>query len=791
MGAVFIGLLVIGAAGVVVVGAILGIVAFMRTRTNAKGRDAELLARLDYLELSVRSLIKRTKALEDTAKKSEKPAAEPEPVRPAPPPDEVPPISEVLLPVQEQRAAPAAAAPPALEAPSARSRRTDGSTLLPSDVSSPAAPSEGWGNFEEAVGKRWITWAGALVLFLGVGFFVKYAFDNEWLGPTARVALGILTGVALLVAGDRFVRRTWRALGLALLGAGIAVLYVSVFTAFSIYHLLPQEAAFGALVVVTMAGVALALLHDAVSVSVLSVLGGLLTPLMVSTGVNARDGLFAYLLMLDLGVIAVAFFRRWRALDALAFAGSWALFAGWFHEFYDASAVSPVLAWLAAFYLVFLILPFAWHLRRASPVTVERFLMALLNAAVAFGYAWKILNADHQAVLGFVAIGMSGCYVALGALARRRIPADGRSLLGFVSLAVTFLTMAVPLHLGLHGITLAWALEAPVLLYLGYRYAYSPLRAGAFLVLVVAVCRLFFAHWPLHEAYFTPVFNASFASALSVAAAGGAFALVHRRFAAAAGETDQLIKTAVAIAAGVLAVFLANAEAVSWFRFALMEGLARDAPAVVWAAGAMAFYAAGRRLGSAGARLTGVLMLVAAAGGAARAYLDPYGTPQAIVVNARFAAALVVALSCFAYAWLIRRSPEADSDRAFSPALSGAGAVFLLCLFSAEAWSYFHGTAGDRAHAEWTAQMALSIVWGGYAASCLVAGFARRVRPPRLAALALFGLTALKLVVVDMATVRQIYRIVSFIVIGMLMIGASYLYHRLEVRLTQPTDDKK
>jgi uncharacterized membrane protein len=186
-----------------------------------------------------------------------------------------------------------------------------------------------WAGLEERAGKRWMTWAGALVLFLSVAFFVKYAFDNQWLGPTGRVVLGIMAGIAMLVAGDRCLRMGMWPFGQGLIGGALAILYVSLFAAFSLYRLLPQTAAVGGLVMVTAAGVALAVLHDAIPLSILAVLGGFITPLLVSTGKDPRDALFCYVTLLDLGVLGVAFFKRWRTLDVLAFVGTWALFTGW------------------------------------------------------------------------------------------------------------------------------------------------------------------------------------------------------------------------------------------------------------------------------------------------------------------------------------------------------------------------------------------------------------------------------------------------------------------------------
>jgi len=166
---------------------------------------------------------------------------------------------------------------------------------------------EGWASLEVKLGKQWMTWVGAVVLFLSVGFFVKYAFEHKWLSETARVILGVIAGLSALGVGERFIRRGMRALGQGLVGAGLAILYVSLFAAHGLYGLLPQAVTFILMAIVTAGGVVLAVVHDAVAVSFLAVLGGLLTPVMLRTGQDSRDALFAYLVLLDLGVLGVAF----------------------------------------------------------------------------------------------------------------------------------------------------------------------------------------------------------------------------------------------------------------------------------------------------------------------------------------------------------------------------------------------------------------------------------------------------------------------------------------------------
>jgi uncharacterized membrane protein len=99
-------------------------------------------------------------------------------------------------------------------------------------------------------------------------------------------------------------------------------------------------------------------------------------------------------------------------------------------------------------------------------------------------------------------------------------------------------------------------------------------------------------------------------------------------------------------------------------------------------------------------------------------------------------------------------------------------------------FTFARTTITDHSRARWVGHMSLSLVWSLYATAALTLGFRLRVRPLRLCALALFGVTAVKLAIVDIAHVQQIYRIISFVVLGALMIGASYLYHRIERRLS-------
>jgi uncharacterized membrane protein len=701
------------------------------------------------------------------------PAAAPEPAA-APPPGTVPEPSAPLP-------APAPAVPGAAAAVSAPP---------------PAAPArvvdkERWQRFEERVGKRWMIWAGMVVLFLAAGFFVKYAIDNKWLGPTGRVVLGILAGIALLVGGDLSARRAMRALGQGLMGGGLAILYVSLFAGFSLYDLFPQAAAFLSMIAITTAGMTLAILHRAIAVSILAVLGGMATPVMVSTGQDARDVLFAYLTLLDLGVLGVMFFKRWKALDILAFVGTMSLYAGWYGKFYKDASLLPAMGWLGGFFVIFLLAPFVYHLRGRSKIDVDRFILALANAAASFVFAYLMLSEKHPHALGFVALVMSCCYIVLGTVTRRRL-ADARSLFGFVALSVVFLTLAVPLHLKLSGITLAWAAEGPVLLFLGYAYRYMPVRIGGFLVLLCAVGRLIFYHMPLHEDPFVLLFNTRFASVLFVPLAGFSYAIIHHWRRSDSCAADRVFKHVSAILSGLLLVAAVQEEFRLWLVFDERGFTSWAVVDLAWAAGAASFLAAGIRFRALSSRITALPLMVIAAVAALVSFADDDPGRYLLLVNVRFAGALAAAAMFFACGFVLIRCGEIcrRGEQVVSKIVLGAGLLFLLTILTIEAFTYTRAVVADPERAGWMSMMAISIVWSVFAAVLLAAGFWKRVRAMRFSALGLFFLTALKVAALDMASVKQIYRIISFFALGILMTGASYLYHVVEKSMKKSSGEK-
>ncbi len=171
---------------------------------------------------------------------------------------------------------------------------------------------------ETRIGLNWINIVGVVTLIIGAAFFFKHAVDNNWVGPGARVALGIVAAMISLLFGDLMWKKGQKIFGQGITGLGLALLYLSFWAAFGVYHLIPQPASFLLMVLTTAAAVVFAMRYESQVIAVLGILAGYWTPGALSTGEPHPWILFNYVFLLNLGCMALTRMRRWAALEYLA-----------------------------------------------------------------------------------------------------------------------------------------------------------------------------------------------------------------------------------------------------------------------------------------------------------------------------------------------------------------------------------------------------------------------------------------------------------------------------------------
>ncbi|MEO6363352.1 MAG: DUF2339 domain-containing protein, partial [Caldimonas sp.] len=415
--------------------------------------------------------------------------------------------------------------------------------------------------------KRWlfggntIVKAGIGILFVGLAFLAKYASEHAHLPVEVRLAAIGGAAVALLAFGWSL--RTRRPdYAQVLQGGAIAVLYLTLFAAFRFYGVLSATPAFVLMVAVAGLAAALAVLQDARALALIGALGGFATPLIVSTGSDNDVALFAYYLVLDAGIAAVAWSKTWRSLNLVGFVATFVVATAWGVLKYQPDDLATSEAFLVAFFLLFVVI-LVLPARRAAltPDAPSTRHATWVNSTLLFGLPTVVFALQYGLVRGipfataFSAAVLGGFYVAL-AFGMKKRPELGLTFDASLAIAAIFLTLVIPFALDERSTAGAWALEAAGLIWIGLRQQRRLPRAFGYLLFAVAGLAMLFAH-DLHGAP-TELLNAYLFNGLMAAAAALAAAFFVRRQVASGGVLRAGEETAEPLLIGLGTLWLAS-----------------------------------------------------------------------------------------------------------------------------------------------------------------------------------------------------------------------------------------
>lgn len=370
-------------------------------------------------------------------------------------------------------------------------------TIAPPKKVLPKAPPptffERHPDMEKFIGENLVSKIGIAVLVLAIGFFVKYAIDQNWIGPVARVAIGILCGGILTALAHRF-RNTYRGFSSVLAGGGIAVFYFTITLAFQQFQLFSQTAAFVIMIVITIFAVALSLLYHKQELAIIALIGGFLAPFLVSSGEGNYKVLFTYLILLNTGLLVIAYNKAWRLLNFLNFVftifmfGSWLLFLD-----YDESAITFKNGFLFAtvFYLLFFTINIVHNIRERKKFIASDFGILLANTALYFGAGiYCLTKMDTAEFKGMFSASMGVLNLSVSYFLFRKQKVDANILYLLIGITLTFISITAPIQLHGNYITLFWASEAALLYWLFTKSKLSIIQYSSGLVWVLMLISL-------------------------------------------------------------------------------------------------------------------------------------------------------------------------------------------------------------------------------------------------------------------------------------------------------------
>lgn len=393
------------------------------------------------------------------------------------------------IPVQEAGPAPLPAAPelpvepPALLQPTIAAARDDRS-------------------LESRIGSQWFNRVGILAVLIGMAWFLKLAIDNHWIGPAGRVIIGLIAGGALIGWSERFRNRGFATFSYSLKALGSGILYLSLWAAYGLFALISSSTAFGAMIVVTAFNGYMCWVQNSELLALYAIVGGFSTPLLLSNGENHEVTLFSYLLLLNVAVLILVVLRPWSRLLFGAFLGTVLFFLGWSIRFYSDAQFERTTFFLSVFFLIFAFAPRLVRLPDSGESLAGADGLAvigipLLNAALGFlGFYAMLQSREAPWAEPWVAVAFGAFYLLILRLPSRGALRTNPSALSalHLTIAVAFLTIAIPLKAHGRWITVGWLVEGAALLWLARRVASRLLRGLALLALILGLGALIVIH---------------------------------------------------------------------------------------------------------------------------------------------------------------------------------------------------------------------------------------------------------------------------------------------------------
>lgn len=637
-------------------------------------------------------------------------------------------------------------------------------------------------NYEKFIGENLFGKIGILIFVIGIGFFVKYAIDKDWINETMRTVLGFLVGSALLGVAERL-QKKYRTFSSLLAGGAFAVFYLTVAIAFHYYHLFTQTTAFVILIGVTVFMTVLSVLYDRRELAITSLVGGFLAPFIVSTGEGSYLVLFTYISILNLGMFGLSIYKKWGELPVISFVFTYLVLSAYvgksdIGDFLPDSIIMSghMLIFATLFYFIFL-LPVISILR----VEGKNMSMVLLSLVIVNNFLYLAFGLTflHGMYLPFKAAGLLSLFIAIVNLILiiwlRKKNENYKFLIhAMLGLVLTFVSITIPAQLEGNYITIFWASEMVLLLWL---YIKSRIRiyeyASFILIGLTFISFLMDMAAVVNAENNGPIFfNGSFATIFYMALALGAFALLMYRHRTFFATVPQILHyNSFQVLMMILSIGIFYFAFMREFFIYLPEKVAFKAMLLFTCAvilgNCFAFrkrfpmdkYTIGYQLAMVAGTLIYVLDVWFVSGG------EILGFWPAVL---QWSALAVVIVTLYYIARQYHALYGVKSD--FIVYLNILSVVIWLTLIRSFLWQI-----GQN---DFSAAFSISLSVAGFVQMGL--GMRLHQKTLRIISLVVFGIVLAKLLLIDLWALPTIGKIVVFILLGLILLTLSFLYQKLK-----------
>lgn len=668
-------------------------------------------------------------------------------------------------------------------------------------------------DLEKFIGENLLSKIAITILVLGIAFFVKYAIDQDWINEAGRVGIGILCG-SIVMAFAHKLRLTFKPFSSVLVAGAIAIFYFTIGIGFQEYHLFSQTVAFVIMLVITVFSVFISVAYDRIELAALAITGGFAVPFMLSTGQGNYKVLFSYILILDMGMLVLAYIKKWNLINILAYAFTVILYTAWLGTkvMYDSFApYKGAFFFGLVFYIVFVLMNLVNNIKVKRQFSYIELIILISNTFVFYGTGMLILKEWHPEYKGIYTIAMALFNFVLAVSLYKYFKADKKLVFLLIGLTLTFATLAAPVQLKGNYITLFWGAEVALLIFLSQR---SQIRSFKLASVIVSVLMFFSLIMDWADIYgytptgLEPLSNKGFITGmLSALFLFISVILLHKE---EGGQSPALginskVYALILRIAGILILYVTGfLEIHQQSAYYLYSGNSVVSVSAFYhivftsILGILLLW----KYSGANNSISFILLCINAVWYSTIFSIAPYhemlercraehGDYVGYFIH--FPVVLVIAIHLFiTIRTAVKHQNFIVSARSALLWIFGIFAVYLLsneAILNIMVIKFKDFTRNDdyylvqdvyRFMHEQTIKIALPVLWGAIAFVFLSIGIKRQLKQLRIMALVLLAVTLLKLFIYDINNVSEAGKIIAFIILGIVLLIMSFMYQKIK-----------
>ncbi|WP_420571616.1 DUF2339 domain-containing protein [Kordia sp.] len=674
-------------------------------------------------------------------------------------------------------------------------------------------------NLEKFIGENVLNKIGIIITIIGVSIGVKYSIEHDLISPLTRIILGYLSGIALLSVGIKL-KKKYENYSAVLVSGAITIMYFITYAAYSFYGLIPQVPAFIMMVLFTIFGVATAIHYNRQVIAHIGLVGAYAIPFLLSNDSGNVLVLFSYITIINIGILVIAYKKYWKLLYCSSFGFTWLIYFSWYVTNYSVSAHFGVaLSFLTIFFVIFYMMLLAYKVLRKEAYTAIDILLLLLNTFFfyAIGYALLYHHEVAENYLGVFTVFNALLHGSIALFLFRQKEIDKNLFYLIVGLAITFITIAIPVELDGNWVTMLWILEAAILFWIGrtkglaiYEKLSFPLILLAFLSLIHDWTSLYPSLYGANsDVRIRTIFNMNFVNSLFFTAIFGYITRLFfdKKYTSPLQLSKSLTEMLSYILPGILIVtvyFTFRVEISSyWNQLYLDSGEETNGYLqgqnysflkfkTIWILNYTLLFLSvlsfvnikkikNEILGYVNLNLNAAAIIIFLTQGLyilatlRNLYIQEFFELGVMAIIIRYISYLfVILLLIVTYTYVRQKFITKDLKVIFNCILHFTA----LCILSSELVHWL-----DMASSIESDKLGLSILWGTYSLFAIVLGIWKQKRYLRIGAIALFGITLIKLFFYDIAHLSTISKTIVFVSLGVLLLIISFLYNKYKSKI--------